>query len=67
MALAKDKDTNKRNVRLIKRGDIIKMRDGAEEVVRNVQIVLQMANGSNEVYEPTETVELVPDEEITEP
>lgn len=66
MALTKDKDTNKRNVRLIKRGDIIILRDGAEEVVRNVQVVLQMANGSNEIYEPTEIVELVPDEEVAE-
>lgn len=60
------KNNGKRNIRLIKRGDIIKMRDGTEEVVRNVQVVLQMANGSNEVYEPTETVELVPDEEVAE-
>ncbi len=60
------KDKNKRNVRLIKRGDIIIMRDGTEEVVRGVQVVLQMANGSNQEYEPTEIVELVPDEQVPE-
>lgn len=54
----------KRNVRIIKRGDIIKLRDDTEEVVRGVQVVLQMANGSNEVYEPTELVEVIPPEEV---
>jgi hypothetical protein len=59
------KDNGKRNVRLVKRGDVIKLRDGgAEEVVRGVQIILQMANGNNEVYEPTETVDIVPPEEL---
>lgn len=56
----------KRNVRIIKRGDIIKLRSGEEEVVRNVQVILQMSNGSNEVYEPTETVEVVPPEDVPE-
>jgi hypothetical protein len=62
--MAAPRNNGKRSVRLVKRGDVIKLRDGGEEVVRNVQVILQMANGSNEVYEPIETVEVLPAEEL---
>lgn len=59
-------DWETRSVRLIKRGDIIVLRDGTEEVVREVQVVLGMANGSNQAFEPSERVSIVPPEELPE-
>ncbi len=61
MAKAKAKN-EKVSVRLIKRGDVVILRDGKEEVVRDVQVVLQMANGSNEVYVPSDKIEVLPPE-----
>lgn len=53
-------------IRLVKRGDIVRSEAGGEEVVRNVQVTLQLSNGHNEVHESTDTVEVIPPEELPE-
>ncbi len=56
-----------KSARKIKRGDIVRTKDGnSEEVVREVSIVLALSNGSNEIYSSTEEVEVIPPEEIPE-
>lgn len=55
---------SKTPVRLVKRGDIVRTTEGVEEVVRNVQVVLQLSNGANETHESTDTVEILPPEEL---
>jgi hypothetical protein len=62
---AKSKKPRK-SVRLIRPGDIIKRPDETTEVVRNVTVVLHMANGVSDTYESTETVEVTPPEEVPE-
>lgn len=51
-------------VRLVKRGDIVRTKEGTEEVVRNVQVVLQLSNGSNEEHGSSDTIEVLPPEEL---
>lgn len=63
---SKTSSKDAKSVRLIKRGDVIVTREGDSEVVRNVQIVLQLANGSNPTYESTERVDVEPPEELPE-
>lgn len=55
---------SKTPVRLVKRGDIVRTSEGAEEVVRNVQVVLQLSNGANETHESIDTIEVLPPEEL---
>lgn len=57
---------DKLSARMIRRGDVVRMPDGVEEVVRDVQITLQLANGSNPTLAPTEFVDLLPPEELPE-
>lgn len=57
-----------KSVRLLKKGDIIRY-EGAqgeviEEVVRDVQIILFMANGENRPVAPTDTAEVIPPEDV---
>lgn len=54
----------KLSVRMVRKGDVVRLPDGVEEVVRDVQIVLQLANGSNPTFAPVEFVELLPPEEL---
>lgn len=55
------------SVRRVRKGDIIRTRDGEhEEVVRAVNVVLELSNGSNEVYASTEEIEIIPQETIDE-
>lgn len=54
------------SVRMVRRGDVVRLPDGVEEVVRDVQITLQLANGSNPTFAPTEFVEQLPAEELPE-
>ena len=51
-------------VRLVKRGDIVRANEGTEEVVRDVQIVLSLSNGNNEVHASTDSIEVLPPEEL---
>lgn len=60
------KDAKKTPIRLVKRGDIVKTQTGGEEVIRNVQVVLQLSNGSNESYDASEEIEVLPPEELPE-
>jgi hypothetical protein len=55
---------SKSSVRLVKRGDIVRTSEGVEEVVRGVQVVLQLSNGNNEVHDATDRVEVLPPEEL---
>ena len=60
-------EENKKSIRFVRRGDIVMTKDGQhEEVVREVQIVLGLSNGANEIYESTEEVVIIPPEEIPE-
>ncbi len=56
----------KLSVRVIKRGDIVRSAEGTEEVVRDVQIILQLSNGNNEVHTGVDRVEVLPPEELPE-
>lgn len=47
------------NPRLIKRGDLIKTETGLVEVVRNVSIILHLANGADFVYRDENPVEVL--------
>lgn len=55
---------SKTPVRLVKRGDIVKTVEGGEEVVRDVQVVLSLSNGNNEVHGSADVVEVLPPEEL---
>ena len=55
---------SKTPVRLVKRGDIVRTKEGAEEVVRNVQVILQLSNGANEEHGSADIVEVLPPEEL---
>lgn len=56
----------KRSVRMVNRGDVVKLEDGTEEVVRDVQIVLQLANGSNVTFTGRDSVEVLPPDPLPE-
>lgn len=58
------KTGEKRNVRTVRRGDVVETLDGGEEVVRSVQVVLQLANGVSVPYESTAEVRVLPPEEL---
>lgn len=58
------KDKSKTSVRLVKRGDVVRLDDGTEEVVRDVQVVLQLANGSNHPFTSRDSVEILPPDEL---
>lgn len=60
---AKAKST-KTSVRLAKRGDIVRTQQGGEEVVRGVQVVVQLSNGSTETYDASDTLIVMPPEEL---
>lgn len=55
---------SKTPVRLVKRGDIVRTKEGGEEVVREVQVILSLSNGNNEVHGSSDTVEVLPPEEL---
>lgn len=56
-----------KSVRFVRRGDIVRTKNGEnEEVVREVSIVLGLSNGANEIYQSTESVEIIPPEVIEE-
>lgn len=63
--MPKTKST-KTSVRLVKRGDIVKTNEGAEEVVREVEVILRLSNGNTEVHDPKDVVEVLPPEELPE-
>lgn len=52
------------NSRKIRRGDLVRTPEGAEEVVRGVQIVLQLANGQSVPYDANDEVEVFPPDEL---
>lgn len=60
----KSPEGTKLSARHIRRGDVIRMPDGVEEVVRDVQIVVNLANGSNPTLSPGDFVNLLPPEEL---
>lgn len=60
------KTSKSTSVRLVKRGDIVKSEAGTEEVVREVQIILQLSNGHNEVHTASDKVAVLPPEELPE-
>lgn len=62
MAKPKPKKTSPR---LVRRGDIVQLKgqDG-DEVVRDVQFVLLLANGNSEVYTADEMVTVIGQEEL---
>lgn len=62
--MAKPRKVTKKSVRLVKRGDVIVTAQGDEEVVRGVQVVLQLSNGSNEEHLGTDFVEVLAPEEL---
>lgn len=55
------------NPRFIKRGDIIQQ-EGIEgsEVVRDISIILHMANGMDVIYKANATVDRVPPEDLSD-
>lgn len=57
---------NRTPVRLVKRGDIVRTNEGKEEVVRDVQVVLSLSNGNNEVHGSADMIEVLPPEELPE-
>lgn len=60
-----------KKARQVRKGDIIKYTSASgqefEEVVRDVNIFLMMANGENVPLLPTEDVVVIPQEELDEP
>lgn len=50
--------------RTIKRGDIVKLPDGTEEVVRGVSVVLELSNGNNQSFPVNTVLEVVPPEQV---
>lgn len=56
----------KTSVRLLQRGDVVRLPDGSEDVIREVQVVLQLANGSNVQFGPTDSLEILPREILPE-
>lgn len=51
------KSPETRNPRLLRRGDVVQLKgQEVSEVVRDVSIVLHLANGQDEVYHTTEEV-----------
>lgn len=57
--------TTKKNARLVKVGDGISVNNRkTPEIVRGVQIVVQLANGTTEVYDAADDVTILPLEDI---
>lgn len=57
--------TEKKNPRLLRRGDVVKLKGTDQvEVVRNVSVVLHMANGQDVVYDVLEEVEMAELEDV---
>lgn len=61
--MAKPK-TEKRNPRLIRRGEVVISDTGHDEVVRNVSVILHLANGADMVRPVTDDVEVVTDPQL---
>lgn len=62
-------ETEQRNPRLVKRGEVVRPKDqDFDEVVRSVSVVLHLANGMDVVYRTDEKVDVVldPDPGLTE-
>lgn len=53
-------ETEQRNPRLVRKGDVIVV-DGREEVVRRVQVVLDLADGTTHTFQVSEPVDVVLD------
>lgn len=64
MAGEKGIKATERSVRLVRRGDVVRLPDGTEEVVRDVQVVLQLANGSNAPFTGRDKIEILPPEDL---
>lgn len=52
-----------KSIRLLRRGDVIEA-EGVEEVVRDVSVVVQFASGITQTYAPSESVEVIPPEDL---
>lgn len=61
--MAKPK-SEKRNPRLVKRGDVILTDLGVDEVVRNVSVIFHLANGSDMVVPVAGTVDVVTEPQL---
>lgn len=58
--------TEQKSPRLVRRGEVVKAKGtDLEEVVRGVQIVLQLSNGANDSYSVDELVEMGSDNDIS--
>lgn len=59
-------ETQTKNVRSVKRGDVLKVRGQGEQVVRAVSVVLHLANGVDLPLDSETDIEqvLVPDPEV---